>query len=288
MDIWENFLKSVKQLKHPVLFVPDLVLISTTLILSLVFFKLSGLNQVISSFAMTEGFQEQLFKGLFADKWAMLVVGTVLFFVMSFIIGVGADLLRFNIIKDIIAGKKKPTLAAAMRDSRGMFMDVVVLKILVYLLSLVVFLATAFFALLIYMALGKLSVISMGLVAVFGIAALIALRVFLLFRYPILFLDGKKYPVKIIKESFEYAKHHMRYAVFMVVVLFLVFVLFNIFTLPINAGLDICVKAASIGVLATAVGFLSQLIKAVVNLVYSVWMHLFVFNSYVDLKKSKN
>ena len=281
-----NFVKAVKQLRHPVLFVPDVMLFLTTMVIGIGLFKLTGLNQVINSMTLAESFQADLFKGMLADRWVSLVLGVVIFFVATFLVGVGADVLRFNMIKDLVGGKK-PDLLHAWKAGKSMLWNVVGLKVIVYLLSLIVLGVMVLLGLVLFWMIGDVnSSVLWSILVLFGLVLLVLLRVFLLFRYPIFFLEKSNSPWNVIKGSFDFAKLNLGYAFLTMLALALVMVVFGVVALPVSIGLEYLQgKLVVASMLFVLFGYLSSFVKAVVNLVYTLWMHLFVFNCYLDKRK---
>ncbi|MFH0752404.1 MAG: hypothetical protein V1914_02275 [archaeon] len=289
MDFEKGIVDSIKQLRHPIIFVPDLVFVLTTLVLGLGFFKFTGMRDIISNLALTEGFQQELFKGLLADKWASLVIGVAVIFIITFTLGVGVELIRFTLIKDLITGNKKLDIVKAWKSSKGMFWDVVVLKIFVYLLSILVLLMLALIGWGVYVLVGNInSVLSVGLISLFGLVLLVLLKLFLLFRYPILFLEKGKSPAGVIKSSFKFARTQFWYVFLVALILVVVMLVFAFITSPISIGLDYLQGLLIAGTFwAFVFSYFAKLVMSVVNLVYALWMQLFVFNSYVHRKRKK-
>ncbi len=290
MDFERGFIFSVKQLRHPVLFVPDLVLLLTTLVLGLGLFSFSGMGHVVSSIALSESFQQELFRDLLADKWASLVVGVIVVFVVTFTVGAGADILRFSLIRDLVAGRRRLDLVEAWKSSKGMFWDVVVLKILVYLLSILVLLVLALVGWALYLVAGEgLSVWPyIGVLSLFGLLLLAVLRLFLLFRYPILFIERNKSPMDVLMKSFRFVRGNLWYAFLILIIIVIAMLVFSLLTSPVSLGLDYLqglVAAGTVG--AVAFAYFAKLVKGIVSIVYAVWMHLFVFNSYAHRKIKK-
>ncbi len=283
MSLDGNIVKAVKQLRHPVLFVPDIALFLTTMVIGVGLFKFFGLGQVISSVALAENFQADLFRGMLADRWLSLVLGTVVFFAATFIVGVGADVLRFNMVRDLMGGKQ-PHLLHAWRSGKGMFWNVVGLKVLVYLLSLLVLLAIVLLGLLLFLVIGDVnSPVLWSILVLFGLVALVFLRVFLLFRYPIFFLEKRYAPLKAVSDSFGFARLNLGYAFLVMLVLIVVMVAFGVVTSPVSFSLDYLQgKLVAGSILFVLFNYLSNFLKAVVNVVYTLWMHLFVFNCYLE------
>lgn len=287
MDFEKGFIFSVKQLRHPVIFVPDLVLLLTTLVLGFGLFSFSGMSQIVSGLALSESFQQELFRDLLADKWASLVVGVIVVFVITFIVGVGADILRFSLIKDLVDGKRKLDLVRAWRSSKGMFWDVVVLKILVYLLSILVLLVLALVGWALYLVVGEgFSVWPyVGVLSLFGLLLLALLRLFLLFRYPILFIERGRSPVDVLMKSFRFVKSNLWYAFLILLIMVITMLVFSLLTSPLSVCLDYLQALIAAGTFwAVIFAYFAKLVRGIVSIVYAVWMHLFVFNSYAHRK----
>lgn len=285
MNLDVSFWKSVKQLRNPVLFVPDLLLFFFTLIISVALFKFSGLNQMVESFTVTEGFQMGMFKDILFEKWVRLAMSAVFFFVMTFLFGVGADALRFSLIKDVMH-HKKPVLKDAWKSGKPLLWNIVLMKVCVYLISFAVLFAILLFSGLIYLFIGDTnSPWFLALVGIFGVSLLIVMKVLLVYRYPILFLEKKRYPVDVLRESFKFARANLSYTLLMVLLLSVTLVGFSLLTSPVIIVMDYLQKLITIGGLAVLFGYFTRLVTTLINLVYSIWMHLFVFNCYLNKKK---
>lgn len=285
MDLDVNFWKSIKQLKNPVIFVPDLLLALTMILIGLAFFKYSGMSQIMQNLAVTENFQMDLFKGLLVEKWVNLVISVVFFFVVTFILGVGADVLRFNLVKEVV-NHRKPSLNGAWKSGKGMFWDVVILKVCVYLISLCVLLVIALFGGLFYLFIGDVkSVLFLSLLGILGVVLLVLMKILLIYRYPVLFLEKGRHPVAAIKESIVFARRNFAYTLILVLLLAVVLLCFTVIISPVTIGLNYVQALIAAGTLAVAFGYFANLVTTLLNLIYAMWMHLFVFNCYMQNRK---
>jgi hypothetical protein len=279
-DIFTNSFSYLKQ--YPIVFVPDIAYIIINYVMIYLLYAYTGLGDIIPVIAT--GADPQLLTAFLQENLGKLILGVSIFAILTFTVGVGASILRFSIIKDILA-KKRIVLKTIWKEKKEYFWKVVSIRILTFIILLVSLLMACAIILLVFLpskALIPFVADSVGIVvaiiALVGIILYVKLN--LLFIYPILFMSKTKRPVSVIRKSLSYFKKHSKYVFVTFVVILAVQVLIGLFawviSLLIGLPSDFITSAAMIATL----GAIGTAVSSLVSLAGKLWANIYLFSKY--------
>ena len=263
----ERFIKSFKNL-HILLFIPDLVMLTFTLLAGFFFAKSSNFTQFLTDANRLADSLETLIPLIneFVQKNILVIsIYLTIFFIGGFIIGSGMIAMKFGMMKDVVE-KKKLSFSKMYEHSAKNFWKVVWLRLTVFLISLVV--------LVVFGLLFGLNIINPFYKSVFFVLilllfvfTLIFLKFLLLFRYPALFFDNKN-SIQTIKNLYSYLINNFKHVFITWIIIFLI----GLIILLLDVSLNIAQVAGLL--------LIMLIIRYIINLVYTVWSNMFLFYSY--------
>lgn len=250
--IKKAFAKSWMDLKeHPKLFVPDFIYRIIIIILS---FYLAADFAVLANVATAETFAAEDF---LADNVLNAVYIIGFFVVVQFLLGVAVESVRYGMINDLI--KKKKSLLSLFRTYiKDNYLRILKLKIIVGLIMLV----AAGLIFLIVLPL-NFTVLKESLTITFiGLAGLVyvLMSLALFFRYPIMVITDKNAWASIV-DSYKFFRKNIQYTLIAGIISSLV------------AGISLF-------------GARLAVVSIGINLLATVWISVFVFNSFNLKRKS--
>jgi hypothetical protein len=277
--------------KHPIVFIPDLVMAIIDFLLITLVYKYTGFNDVIADLSGDMGSQADLIINFISTNTFQVVLSVALFIGLTFIIGVGVMIIRFNLIKQIV-NNKKPCLLEAWKIRNQFFYRVVALRILVYLISLVALVAVILTSTFVYLIINPFSPVfatyfSLMVAIVVSITLLLLLKWFLLFRYPLMFLTKRTNPFIVLRNCVRYFKKNPALVIFTWVIVFAVSVLFALISLGLNTVVPIGLDLITITIIATTLYFIWIAFINIFGLIPDLWQSLYLFYTYKEkpLKK---
>lgn len=267
--------------KNPILYLPDLLMATATYVLLYVIYIYTGAADYFSLVSSLESFSVDLAKGFLSENIKEIIISFIGYMVITFIFGVGVIIFKFSMIREMLSGKKI-SLTAAWREKKGYFWPVVLLRILVYLLSilalLLVFGIAALFYLLIFSWNNDLAIliaVVLGSILVLGLFILIKLAI--LFRYPIMFLKNTKNQIAILKESSLLLRKSPRYVIETGLIVFFLIIIFWAAAYSIGTLLNISMNFISTTIVVMIVSSLWSLLSMLVNITIDLWTTIYVF-----------
>jgi len=177
--------------KYPLLYIPDLFFIALNSIMIYLFYTVTGAADVLTLIATSPTLPLEILQTYLSENIATLIVSSIVFGVITFTVGVGVQVFKFSIITEMLEGKKI-TVAKAWKNRKRYFWDIVIIRVLVFLISLAAILFVAIVSAVVYLltslVLPSLAVAVTSVVAVLLTAALLLYVKFAIqFQYPILF-----------------------------------------------------------------------------------------------------
>jgi MFS family permease len=280
-------LKSVKELKkNPALLYPNLALLATTIGLSLIFLYINGLlpyllkdpSIIFGSNTQNVDNIRQFVLTIFQDsnKIIKMVISFIVFFATNFFVGAGLMSMKYGMMREIVKGERV-TLKEGMKLGAKNYLRVIELRVFVFLFMFLLII-------LISSILLVLTSFSSSIILILAsLASLIVLfvRIILLFRYPIMFIE-KKRAITTIKDTFLFFTKHFHFVILTWIVIFVVLILFNIILFPINFLVSNLLELAFSLPLVLVITYL---IKQFIGFIVDVWSDLYIFFSYVKSKE---
>lgn len=275
---FDVFKKSWWKLKENlVLFVPDLVFAIYTLAFGFLFLKISGiLNFIITNTQIANS--EVLLSFLRSNLFA-IIASFLVFVIVTFVVGASIVSIKYSMMKSIVL-KKKFSLKSAIKECRRYVLQVIWLKILVFLIGVLILFLLGLITQIILS--GQQTTVLISFWILFSLLAFAFIKILLMFRYPIMFLENNN-ALNSIKNSISYFRKNVKHVIVVFLIVFGVAILFNLVFIPLNLLIDYG-KNFLINVVGSpfkiALVTLSSFIRSLVSLIFIVWADMFLFFSY--------
>lgn len=276
--------------KNPILLVPDLVLAALSSLLLYLAYTYAGISDIIATLQSAEKeIVVQVLRDYFAQNFIQFFLALVLFVFVTFFFGVGIEILRYQLVQQAISNKK-PSIGNAWKEKRSYFWNIVLIRILFFVVCLVAFVVVLLFGGLSY-TIGSMFLndrITVIVAAIFTVLLGGSLFLFLsfsfLFRYPIMFTKNVKSAYQALKESYAFFRQQRSY----VIVTWLVLLCLSIISVLINAVLNTVFDQS---VLLLQGGWqsiwrvvLQEGLLSVLGVIISLWGTVFLFLQFKEKK----
>tara|TARA_Y100000310_G_scaffold342470_1_gene445894 strand:- start:1101 stop:1982 length:882 start_codon:yes stop_codon:yes gene_type:complete len=290
---FETLGKSLKYLiKYPILFLPDIILMLISYILLYLLYiytgaaDLSSLITSIANGAEAEAAVVEALRIFVLENLNKVIVSVISFFVITFVVGVGVAVIKFEMIRDMLL-KRKPSIQKAWKNRKSFFWPVVLLNFLIFLISvislIIVFALSGFVFLLINPFTSTGALVLSGAIAVIStIALLLIVKFSILFRYPIMFIKGKKNAWKVVKESYYFFRKKPLFVIITWLIIFIVGILFSLAGSFIGAfftSLNTLINVEMFILILTA---LSWIIRSIFSLAADIWGNVYLFAKFKE------
>lgn len=275
--------------KNPVLYIPDLVMMIITAVLVLTLIKFIGAAAILNALQNPQTFTVDLLKTYVTNNLAQIIIGGIILFIISFILGVSMTLLKYSMIKEIISGKKA-SLRNAWREENKLFWSVVLLRIIVWIAVIIGLLAIVLLLVAIYLILNAFNHnIAVLLTTIGGIAILVLYLIFislcLLFRYPYMFTKSDRNAFRVLKESIYFFKRHKIFTLVTWLIIVVISIIVGIGIIIINSILNTALTLISIALLTTVLSIVWYILSSLIRLSIDLWMYMYVFLKYTQKVK---
>ncbi len=247
------------------LLLPDIVYTIFSILMAIFFGYTSGIMQFIIS---NIGVNIEDIVGLFLDflrqNILKIVVSVIGFIIVTFFVGVGRDVIKYVMMKDVVENKKI-SIKKAWNEKKKFYLHVVWLKVKLFFIYAVI--SLAFGMLISFLGMnneGGYNIAMLSILFILMFFAVLILHIIFMFRYAIMF--RKEYDSnKTIKESFNLFKNKFGKVMFVFLILLLTWIVGGIFSIYISS-------------LPLFGAFFSILL----GLILSLWIDLYLFYSYGD------
>jgi hypothetical protein len=226
-----------KIIKHPILLLPEILLTIFIAVLAKLAIIWTGIQSVVPE---TGDVSNELLSVFFQENTMQILWPIALFFISTFVIGVGEKVIKLEMITNLIK-TGKPHLGSAIKHKFDYFFRVILMKIYVYLIILIAFVA-------IYGLLGYIlfliinpfnpslaSTIALVIPAILTVVTLVLLHMGLIYRYPVLFMTKEMKPLKCIKQSLNHFKKYRNYTLTLWLTIVGVAIIFGIISIIISS-----------------------------------------------------
>ncbi len=270
--------------KNPLLYLPDLVMTAVTSVLLYFIYIYTGAADFLSLLQSAENVSLDLFTSYLSENLKELILSAFAFFFVSFIFGVGVILVKFTMIREMLSGKKI-SLQHVWKEKEGFFWSIVLLRILVYVLSLFAIALVALVGLALYFLLFSLNEsLAMGFALsaalVLGIVLLVGIKLAILFRYPIMFLKQIKKPLPALKESYLLLKKSPKFVIHTWVVVILLTLIFWSMSYTLDTFITAGISFLSATTVALTLSFLWSFVSMLLSITIDLWTTIYVFLQY--------
>lgn len=268
--------------KNPTLFIPDLVFIFLTWIAFQLLLPYSGIQTLIE--AGENAFTNEILSVFYQNHFMKFIITLLIFTFVTFIFGVVYQIIKYNMIKEVIKNRKA-NLFLSWQRRKTYFWKVVYLKIYVFLLSAIVSILIGGMGALTYFIVSLFSsntlIISSYIIAVISLIMIILVRIGILFRYPALFLKKEK-PLNALKISFKLFKKKPKFVIGVWLIMIAVTLAFTLITIILHA-FDSALQL-TLGNFAVFTSIIFGALFILLELIPILWADLFLFSIFSKLK----
>jgi len=269
--------------KNPVLFVPDALMIALGFILGRIFYLLN-FNSAVSAASAAGSFSISMFQQVFATHWLRAIISGGVMIFMMFFAGAGADVLKFNMIKDLL--KRNTTdFKSAWNEKEKFYFKVVWFKILTAALQTFGWAVGISLGIVAYRSSSVYTSLALGAAALLWIIGYsVAVKLGLLLSYPLMFSKKKLSAFEVIKDSFIISLKNKKHIV--ITWIACIAASFFIFMCGILAT-GVAAKALEVSGIESLIPIIGRLGGYAISIASSLWISVFVFVSYLKKPKAK-
>ncbi len=285
--------KSFKNIwKNPVLFVPDLLM---SFILSVVFlfvYWYTGAADLWGILQSAQGIYGSGITGFLSERWKELIISAVAFFFVTFIFGATTLVFKFMMFRELLT-KNGISIRTVWKEKKGYFWPVVILRVSIFLFSILLlllsvaigFLVYFFFLLIFPPNLAQTVAVTLAIIVALCLAVLF--KVAILFRYPTMFLEQRKNPLKVLKESYSILRKDTAFVFTTALVTIILLVIFGALIYILNAAMNYTLSFLVSIFLATVLTIFWAIFGQILKIAIDLWSSLYVFEQYKEHKSKE-
>lgn len=279
MDYKREIVDSFHNLKNNLqLMVPDIFQYFMVFAISILYYRYSGLAEVIKVYLDQGVLMNELVLQVLSVNIVKILLSTLVFIISTFVVGATADVVKFDMMKDVII-RKRVSLKKSWKNKNSFFLKIILLKLFVYILAFLLALLAALIGVCFFLlGAGETTV---GYVTFFfAVIAFLFFKLSTLFRIPILFLDKDNRPDKAFIKSIKiFFKERWR-VISIGIILAFFFILFTILETAFGAVIGLMQNIFATKLSEILGFFLISFIPFLIKLIYRIWSELFVFEDY--------
>lgn len=288
----ELVFKSIRKLReNPTVLVPSLLFFCILAIgrsLMYKYGKFAELFQLadnvvksnVKSAVISEAFQFDMFTSFFQTYWPQLVTSAAIFFASTFLIGVGAMVFEYVMVRNMV-NEKPIKLWEDRQEKKKYFWSVVFIRLFVYVISFIVLALVGVLSILLYPSTGKMTTAVITIGAALGLitlALLALIKLGFMFRYAILIMEKSRNPVYVIKESLLYFRKNPAHTFYTWLTLLIVSIGIGIAGMILEY---VNAELVKIGIPAIF-NFVLPFIVILLGMIFQVWSDVFLFYCYKE------
>lgn len=277
MDYRKRVSHSFQGLKdHVELFIPDIVLYFLVFVTSALYYQFSGLSELVKVMLEQGTFYNEFVLKVFSERLAELVISTALFVASTFLFGVIADVVKFDMMREL-AENKKPSLKRSWKRKREHTFKYLSLKLIAYLFAFTLVILLLLLSYLLSFTGWSEALIAPLLLAV-SLLAFFFFKLGILYAAPLLFLE-KKNPGRAFLASLSFLFRRTKRVFQAGAVIFFFFVMFTLLEMTVGTVLGL-MQDAFVSPSTLYLGFfMVSFVPFLVKLIYKIWAELFVFEN---------
>ena len=277
--------------KNLILYVPDLFYTVLNYLLIYLLYLYTGAGDALAIITTAETLPLDLLQTYVTENLAKLIISSLVFVIVTFIIGVGVAVMKFSIITNMLK-KKKSSLYYIFIKKKGFFWPIVLMRMYVFLISLVAVviigaLSGAVF-LLFKLTMPLLAIAATSVIAVLStIVLLILVKLAILFRYPIMFLDKEKNALKVLKKSFNLFKNKSMFVLITMLIILAINIVMAVIAWGVGFLSNFSISFINIVWLSITLGVIVGIINLLIDLTAELWGSVYIFLRYKPRKNRK-
>jgi hypothetical protein len=271
-------LDSIKILKNNLkLFIPDIILLASTLIISTILLLFTGLLPKVlvnPSMLYDINVAKDVLVTFFSSFGNIIrtIVSLIALIITLFFIGTGLMAVKYSMIKDVLL-KKRISYKKSIETAKRFFWRIILLKIYLFLIiALPIFLVFLLISFLFIIS--KPLAITIGSILGFiSLIYLILATLAFLFRYPILFLNNLS-SIQTLKTSIKFFKKQLKYVIICEI---LIIIITTLFAILVNTPLNLLQSLLTDSIL---IFLFFVILRRTLQIIPRLWTEVFVFVAY--------
>lgn len=267
--------------KNPILYLPDLLLTAVTHLLLFWVYVYTGASSILPLFQSAETVSIDLLKSYLSENIAQIITAGIAFFFITFILGVTVTIFKFSMINEAVKGKKV-SLGEAWKQKKGFFWPVVFLRVLLFLISLLAFIAALAISGGIYYlvnlwnhSLALFVAISLGMLLLLFL--IICIYLAFLYKYALMFMKPVKHPVQVLRHSYLLLKKEPKFVILSGLVACGVTLAFAALVYVLGTGVSLGLQTMHSLILVNILGAIWALLSILGNETATLWTSLYLF-----------
>ncbi|MSR85845.1 hypothetical protein EXS74_00450 [Candidatus Woesearchaeota archaeon] len=225
--------------------------------------------------------------GFLSERWKELIISAAAFFFVTFIFGATTLVFKFVMFRELVRGEKI-SLRIVWKEKKGYFWPVVILRvslfvggILLLLLSILIGVIVYFFCLLI-LAQDLAQGVAVTLTIVIALCLAVLFKVAILFRYPTMFLEERKNPLNVLKESCAILRKDAQFVFTTALITIILLVIFAGIVYVLNAAMNYTLSFLVSIFFATIITISWAIFGQILKIAIDLWSSLYVFERYKE------
>jgi hypothetical protein len=213
-----------------------------------------------------------------------IIISVVSFVIVTFIVGVGVMIFKYSMIMEALTGKRV-SIKTAWKGNQDLLIPIILLRIIIFVICLILIGIIGIIALLIYFLIMQFSpayaaytAIIIGLLL--ATITLLFLKFIILFRYPVMFFKKLKYPVRVLKESFQLFKHDKWFVIYTWVVMAVLGLIFSLAIFLLGNIVDSGLALLQSTVLVMIISSVWLILDIILRLTGQIWAEIYLFTKY--------
>jgi hypothetical protein len=252
--------------QNPVLFLPNVLMLISNLILFLCLIKVTGIGSAVLN-NNYEALKDSLFSGY-------SITAIILYFILTLLIDNYFTTAKYGLIKQVLL-KGKANFLDGLNFAKKYYITTLGVHVIS---SLIIFIPLLILAVLLFLLLPFSSLVAASIFIPLAIIYFLYIGVRLIFIYPVMAFE-KKGAYNSIKEDFHFVKTHLHHTFITWLMVMSVSIFVSIFRKNLIDVQSMLHQQIAL------MGFLLVAIIITIEISVSIWEHIFIFKSYLAAKK---
>ncbi|MBS3160005.1 hypothetical protein J4436_04405 [Candidatus Woesearchaeota archaeon] len=260
---------SLSQLKNIRLWIPDLLLVFITLLLTFLVIYINNLTSIIYATNPIETFKTEISSILqHTPSLIKFIITFVIGLLINLLTGISLSTIKYELIKETI-DNKKINFNSLIKTSKGYIWPLFKLKFIIFLIYFIPLL------ILIYLLIiNKFRFLAILLMVIL----LIIVKLFFLFRIPSLFYKTKN-SIKVLKHAYEiFRKTYKKTIIILLLITFI-----NIILVAILSASSVFEQYVASKFAFYSTTLLMFILRTIINLAFALLIDIFIFKNYKEI-----
>ncbi len=254
--------------KNPVLFLPNILMLISNLILFLCLIKVTGIGSAV----LNNNYGT--LKDSLVSGWS--IVFLLSYFVLTFLIDNYFTTAKYGLIKQVLL-KGKANFSEGLGFAKKHYLTTIGIYVMS---SLIIFIPLLILAILVFLLLPFSKLVAISIFIPLAIIYFLYISIRLIFVYPIMTFESEG-AYTTIKEDFHFVKTHLHHSILTWLIVMGVSIFVSLFRENLVDAQSMLHQQIAL------IGFLLIAIIVIIEIAVSVWEHIFIFKSYLATRKKR-